>query len=91
MTNAELYWDIAKFAIPMLVGLIAWAWRVELRLASHDRLFEAVTRIEKSLDELTGDHSKRSERLVRLETKLDLLLTSRQTARIMAQSREDNE
>lgn len=87
----ELLWDIAKFAIPFFIALVAWAWRVELRLASHDRLFEAVTRIEKSLDELASDQIKRSERLVRLETKLDLLLTARQTARLMAQSREEIE
>lgn len=91
MTNAELYWDVAKFAIPFLFLLIGWAWRVELRLASHDRLFEAVTRIEKSLDELANDQTKRSERLVRLETKLDLLLTARQTARMLAQTREELE
>lgn len=93
MSNAEFYFEIAKFAIPLLMMLIAWAWRVELRLSNHASLIEKINetlgKVGATLDEWNDVKNDRGERLMRLETKIDLLLTNRQMARLMSFSRED--
>jgi hypothetical protein len=64
----ELWIAILAILIPALIG---WIYRVQAATDSHTA---AITRIERRVDEHEQVNRQSSDRLARIETKIDILL-----------------
>lgn len=71
-------WHTLVTVAPFVLGIAGWAVRVEKALSRHDLLLErqteALTKIEKVLEDWTEVKEQRAVSMSRLEAKMDLLM-----------------